>query len=158
MQDNRKRIVVDILGTQYTMIGNESEEYIQSVAMYVDKRLRDLQKRNGMLNNMMVAILTAVNITDELFKLQQEYDVLKKEASKPSKELEDARYQLRKAKETIASQNSELESLRLQLANSQEEASGIYDEWLKAQKEIKELKGKLEFLEDRTGYNYDVKG
>jgi cell division protein ZapA len=158
MPDNKKRIVVNIMGTQYTMIGKESEEYIQSVAMYVDKRLRDTQKRNGMLNNMMVAILTSLNITDELFKLQQEYEVLKKEASKPSKELEDARYQLRKARETIANLNGEIESLRLQLANSQEEAAGIYDEWLKVQREIKELKGKLEFLEDQTGYNYDVKG
>jgi cell division protein ZapA len=150
MQDRKVKVTVNIMGNEYTMVGRESEEYLQSVALYVDKKMRELHKKNGMLNNLMVAILTALNVADEYFKLQQELEVVKKEASKPGKELEDSRYQLRKAKEEISRLNSEVENLRQQLGNSQEEASNIYNEWLKAQKEIKELGGKIDFLEEQN--------
>lgn len=151
MQEDKKvKVTVNIMGNEYTMIGYDSEEHIQSIAMYVDKKMRELHKKNGMLNNLMVAILTSLNVADEYFKLQQELEVIKKEAKKPGKELEDSRYQLRKAKEEISRLNGEAEDLKQQLANSQEEASNIYNEWLKAQKEVKEMAEKVEFIGEQN--------
>ncbi|MBA1335783.1 MAG: hypothetical protein HPY66_1410 [Firmicutes bacterium] len=149
-EDKRVKVTVNIMGNEYTMVGYDSEEHIQSVAMYVDKKMRELHKKNGMLNNLMVAILTSLNIADEYFKLQQELEVIKKEAKKPGKELEDSRYQLRKAKEEISRLNGEVEDLKQQLANSQEEASNIYNEWLKAQKEVKDMAERVEFIEEQN--------
>lgn len=148
MQDKRNRVTVNIMGNEYTMVGSEPEEYIQSIAYYVDKKMKEIHQKHNRLNNMMVAVLTALNIADEYFKLQHELEMARKEALKPGKELEEARYQLRKAREEIAALYDEMDSMKQQLANSQEEASNIYNEWLKAQKEIKDLKSKLAAMEE----------
>ncbi len=146
MQEKRNKVTVEIMGQQYTMLGQESEEYIRSIALYVEKKMKELSKKSNIMNNTMLAVLTALNITDELFDLKRELEIAHKEAAKPGKELEDARYQLRKTKEDIARLKTETEDLKQQLSNSQEEASNIYSEWLKAQKDAKESKGIIERL------------
>ena len=44
---------------------------------------------------------------------------------------------------------AEAEGLKQQLGNSQEEAANIYSEWLKAQKDSKEAKDRIERLEEQ---------
>lgn len=146
MQDNKNRVTVEIMGQQYTMLGKASEEYLHSIALYVDKKMKELSKKGCAMNNIMLAVLTSLNITDEFFGLKQELEIVKKQAAKPGKELEDTRYQFRKVREEAVRLRTEIEDLRLQLANSQEEASNIYSEWLKAQEELKEAKDLIERL------------
>ena len=72
------RVVVTICGEDYTFVAEESIAYTQRVASYVD------EKMNEVLNSIKVgrtdaAILTAANITDELFKAQAEVSDLKRE-------------------------------------------------------------------------------
>jgi cell division protein ZapA len=149
MQDNKNRVTVEIMGQQYTMLGQGSEEYLHSIALHVDKKMRELSKKGCTMNNTMLAVLTALNIADEFFGLKQDLEIAQKQAAKPGKELEDARYRLRKAGEEAARLKAEIENLKQQLANSQEEASNIYSEWLKAQKESKEAMDYIERLEEQ---------
>ena len=63
------RVVVTICGEDYTFVAEESTAYTQKVASYVDEKMTEV------LNSIKVgrtdaAILTAANITDELFKAQ----------------------------------------------------------------------------------------
>ena len=63
------RVVVTICGEEYTFVAEESTAYTQRVASYVDEKMAEV------LNSIKVgrtdaAILTAANITDELFKAQ----------------------------------------------------------------------------------------
>ena len=63
------RIVVTISGEDYTFVAEESPAYMQKVGTYVDTKME------GILNGSHVgrtdaAVLTAVNIADELFKEQ----------------------------------------------------------------------------------------
>ncbi|NLO24989.1 MAG: cell division protein ZapA [Clostridiales bacterium] len=149
MQDNKNRVTVEIMGQQYTMLGQGSEEYLHSIALYVDKKMKELSKKGCTMNNTMLAVLTALNIADEFFGLKQDLEIAQKQAAKPGKELEDARYRLRKAGEEAARLKAEIENLKQQLANSQEEASNIYSEWLKAQKESKEAMDNIERIEEQ---------
>jgi cell division protein ZapA len=149
MQDKKNKVTVEIMGQEYIMLGKESEEYLHSIALHVDKKMRELSKKGNTLNNNMLAVLTALNITDELMGIKQELEIAKKQAAKPGRELDDARYQLRKAREEAAGLKEEIKDLRQQLGNSQEEASNIYSEWLKAQKESKEAKERIERLEEQ---------
>ncbi|MCR4432058.1 MAG: cell division protein ZapA [Tepidanaerobacteraceae bacterium] len=69
-----KRIKVKINGEDYYIKGTGSEEYIRGVASYVDKKMIDLSRSHKNLSAARIAVLAALNITDELFKLKQEYD------------------------------------------------------------------------------------
>ncbi|MHB8173065.1 MAG: cell division protein ZapA [Nitrospirota bacterium] len=67
-----KSAEVEIFGTFYTIKGEEDPEYVLSIARYVDEKMRSLQKKSpATVSAQKIAILTAVNIADELFKLRR---------------------------------------------------------------------------------------
>lgn len=67
-----KNAEVEIFGTSYTVKGEEDPEYVQSLARYVDEKMRALQKKSPpTVSAHKIAVLAAVNIADELFKLRR---------------------------------------------------------------------------------------
>ncbi len=75
-KDQINRVTVEIFNEEYVVKGEENSEYIQMLAAYVDRRMKMIQQRNANLSNHRVAILTALNLADELNKLQEDYDQL----------------------------------------------------------------------------------
>lgn len=78
MKNSINKVSVDIFGEEYTVKGAEKPEYIQMLAAYVDRRMKMIQQRNPNLSNTKLAVLTALNLADELNKLQEDYDELVK--------------------------------------------------------------------------------
>jgi cell division protein ZapA len=76
--NNTNRVTVEIFNQEYIVKGNENAEYIQMLAAYVDRRMRMIDQRNHSLSIGKVAVLTALNLADELNKLQEDYDELVK--------------------------------------------------------------------------------
>lgn len=72
--ENRAEVV--IFGDRYHLKGEESPEYMEMLASLVDERMRDINTRNPRLNMSQTAILAALNIADELFKLRNEHQSL----------------------------------------------------------------------------------
>lgn len=72
------RVTVEIFNQEYIVKGNENAEYIEMLAAYVDRRMRMIEQRNHSLSMIKVAVLTALNLADELNKLQEDYDDLVK--------------------------------------------------------------------------------
>lgn len=72
------KVSVDIFNEQYIVRGEENPEYMQMLASYVDRRMKMIQQRNPNLTNTKIAVLTALNLADELNKLQEDYDELVK--------------------------------------------------------------------------------
>ncbi|MFU0799259.1 MAG: cell division protein ZapA [Xylanivirga thermophila] len=68
--DKVTKTVVNIGGREYTMRGFESEEYIHNVAIYVDKKMEEIEERQLGLSTSMLYVLTAVNLADEVLKLK----------------------------------------------------------------------------------------
>ncbi len=59
-------VEVTILGTKYTVVSDRDEEYLRELARYLDDKLsRVVAGRNIPL--LQCAVLTALNIADELF-------------------------------------------------------------------------------------------
>jgi cell division protein ZapA len=83
--DNINRVTVEILDQQYIVKGNENSEYIEMLAAYVDRRMRAIDQRNHSLSISKIAVLTALNLADELNKLQADYDELVKELEEEKK-------------------------------------------------------------------------
>ena len=69
MEDEQKSLVrVSIFGHEYTVKAPANPEYIKEVAEYVSKRMKEVEK--GLASDQStsrIAILTAMNIADELF-------------------------------------------------------------------------------------------
>lgn len=76
MGELENRVEVEIFGEGYVLKGSEPPEYMQMLAQYVNKRMRQVVTRNPRLSTAKAAILTALNIADELMKLQKEFDQL----------------------------------------------------------------------------------
>jgi len=75
------KVTVAIFNEDYVVKGEEEPEYIQMLASYVDRRMRMIFQRNPNLSSTKVAVLTALNLADELNKLQEDYDELVRTAA-----------------------------------------------------------------------------
>lgn len=63
---------IKVFGEEYTISGDEIDyTYLRKVAKYVDLKMRELSKAIPDGNSKKVAILTALNIADELFQMQE---------------------------------------------------------------------------------------
>ena len=60
--------IIDILGERYTVRGDAEINYISEVGKLVDERKRDLSKNISHKNIKRLAILTAINLADELLQ------------------------------------------------------------------------------------------
>lgn len=94
----RNKAEVRIHGKEYTLKGIESEEYMQKVAHYIDKKMADISKNSVRMSTAATAILTAVNVADDYFKFEQVVDDLKKGLDEKTKELENCKDELNKLK------------------------------------------------------------
>ncbi|NLJ77368.1 MAG: cell division protein ZapA [Peptococcaceae bacterium] len=70
------RVDVEIFGEYYTLKGNSSQEEMLALAQYVNRKMIQLATRNTRLSKAQTAVLAALNIADELVKLQEKHDNL----------------------------------------------------------------------------------
>ena len=61
-------IKITIYGKDYEVRGNQDEEYIKMLAEYVDSIMNKIAIKTGAISQERVAILTALNIADEMHK------------------------------------------------------------------------------------------
>ncbi len=78
-ENMRNKVTVSIFGEEYFVRGNENPEYIEMLAAFVDRNMRLVQQRNATLSSTKIAVLTALNLADELNRLQEDYDELVRE-------------------------------------------------------------------------------
>lgn len=98
-------VSVKINGVEYNLKGEESEEYLHRVAIYVDKKLKGILDNNSKLSTSSAAVLTAINASDDMMKNEKIY----KDATE---KLQEKKLQEKKLLE-------ETESLRRQLIQSE---------------------------------------
>jgi cell division protein ZapA len=80
-------VQVEILGQVYSIKGLEDHAYIRELAAYCDAKMREVQKGTGTADAHRVAILAALTISDELFRLRQQYRALEESAERSAKRL-----------------------------------------------------------------------
>ncbi len=67
MTTDKKSIKVKIFGSEYPLRG-ESEEFTRRVATYVDEMINTIHDKIPEQPSLTVAVLSALNITEDLFK------------------------------------------------------------------------------------------
>jgi len=70
--DRRTSVRVTIFGDEYTIRSDASPSHTREVAEYVDRTIRQVQSAGTIVETHKVAILAALQITDELFRLRAE--------------------------------------------------------------------------------------
>ena len=80
-------VTVSIGGHRYTLRSDEDERVVREMAAHVDKHLRDLQKQTRAADTQSLAVLTALQITEELWKSRRVHAELKKRVRDKGKAL-----------------------------------------------------------------------
>lgn len=113
--DERNKTTVQIFGEEYTLVGTESEAYMQKICQYVDRLMRNLSYDSN-LSTAKVSVLTAINMSDGYHK----------------------------AKEALEQANAELEQYRAQGTPNRDVLAGLQKENEFLKDELKRLKAELE--------------
>lgn len=72
MENKNKKITeVVIFGETYKIVNDASSEYTQALATFVDEKLKEVSQNTSIVSPVKVAILAALNIADELFKIKE---------------------------------------------------------------------------------------
>lgn len=129
---DRNRVCVRIAGNEYTICGGESAEYIQRVALYVDRKTVEVMRANHTLSTSMASVLTAVNVADEMFKAKEKKESLQSELDQLQKTL----LELKQDKATLTQQlqktNEENRQLVIELTRREAELSEVRNSLAKA--------------------------
>jgi cell division protein ZapA len=72
MDEKANKLAVKIFGQNYTLLGVADHDYMLSLAHFVDGKMREISQANPGFDSLKVAILTAVNISNELIQLRDE--------------------------------------------------------------------------------------
>lgn len=64
-------VTVSIYGHEYTLKGEADSDYVQKVARFVDRKMKEVAENSTIGSTTKVAILAAINIADELFRERQ---------------------------------------------------------------------------------------
>lgn len=126
----RNKVEVKIAGKEYVLVGAEPDEYIQRVALYIDKKMNEILKANRNLSTSMASVLTAINVADDYFKTKEASASLKAQLEKALSDIEELNEELK----FIAEENKDLS----------EKNTNMQLELVKAETELKEVRNSLE--------------
>lgn len=74
----KNKVVIHLMGRDYTLLTDEDTAQVQRLARYVDRRMREVSITTRAGENV-VPTLTAMTLAGELFRAQDENVRLKKE-------------------------------------------------------------------------------
>ena len=130
----RNDVKVVIGGKQYNMGGYESEEYLQSIASYINAKTDELKQNGGFpkLDSDIVNILLQINIADDYFKVKKNQEEIEREYSEKQKENVDLK--------------REIIGLQAKLETFEQETRAMKDENLELQKRLIRMEAEIEEL------------
>ena len=106
------RVVISICGEEYTLVADEVPAYMQKVGNYVSEKMTDVMEA-AKVGRTDAAVLTAVNLTDELFKSQAAAEQLRgqikgylDEAAKAQAEASELKREVFRLQQRLENRNS----------------------------------------------------
>ena len=118
-----KRVEVKINNVEYTLLTNESEEYVQRVALLVNKRMAQIQEENKHLSTAMTAVLAAINIADDLLKNDIVLDNIRAELKQYMEDFQSSNEELAEKKLEVEKLKEDMHRLQIELAKKETELS-----------------------------------
>lgn len=123
-------------GNVYTLSGDESAEYIQRVALYINNKLDEIKNSDNAkrLNTRLVSVLLDINIADDYFKAKEK--------------IEEQEHQIKKKDERLKTVEHEVANLQRKIDEMNYEKSKFNERIEVLKTEIKTYKEELdEYIE-----------
>lgn len=135
MMSEKTDAEVIIGGKVITISGNESVEYMQKVASYINDKLNECQKTDSFKkrDRDTQTLIIQLNMADDYFRVKNQVELLEQEMNAKENEIYDIKHEL------IATQ-IKLDNTTKTLKELQEEADRKSDELARVETELKELK------------------
>ncbi|NLL06741.1 MAG: cell division protein ZapA [Clostridiaceae bacterium] len=122
---DKNKVEVRIAGKDYTLMGAESEEYMQKVALYIDKKMNEVTRLNSKLSTSMASVLSAINVADDYFKAYESTLKLNKELKAAKDEVERLTEENRRLTNENAIVSNKNTNLQLELAKREAELNEV---------------------------------
>jgi cell division protein ZapA len=71
MSEKSNLVQVEIFGQSYALRAGEDPAYLKGLAAFVDKHMKEVAQASGAVDSVRVAVLAALNISDELMQARQ---------------------------------------------------------------------------------------
>lgn len=84
-----ERVQVEIHGQVYSLRGAGDSAHIRELAAFVDSKMKEVEKGTGTVEPHRVAILAALTIADEFYRLRKSFGELELAADNAAKRLLD---------------------------------------------------------------------
>lgn len=85
----KRSVSVQIAGVRYALKTDEDERWVKSLAAYVDGKMREVQKSTRTVDTQSAAVLTALQVAEELFAERRVARELRKSIREKSQSLLD---------------------------------------------------------------------
>lgn len=153
---NNNKVTVMISGQEYTISGEKPRDHIIKVAAYVDEIMKNIDTANQSIPTTKLAILAAVNITDEFFSLKDGYSELATEKEQLEKDKDhyiqlwdEAKKSFLQYKEDAQSAADQKESAKSALNDKMKEVELLRDELNERNSKITSLENKVQNFTER---------
>lgn len=125
MEENTK-MEVKINNMEYTIVSNESEEYVQRVALLVNKKISEVKSQNSHLSTAMLAVMAAMNLADELLKSEESASKLRTEIGEYMVESRSEKAELDEKKLEVENLKEDMHKLEIELAKRETELENLH--------------------------------
>lgn len=118
---NNAEVIIN--GKIYTLSGYESEEYLQKVASYINKKMDEFKDDDGFKRQSMDVQRTLIelNIADDYFKAKKQADMLEAELEGKEKQMNDLKHSLIAAQIKLETSEKEILDLEKEINECQKE-------------------------------------
>ena len=82
-----EQIFVNIFGSEYTLVSDDNDTYVKNIAQYLDNKMREIDRSQNLKSTTRIAILAALNITEELFQEREYRKKLLNQVNEESKKI-----------------------------------------------------------------------
>ena len=120
-----KKVEVKINNIEYTLVTNEPVEYVQRVALLVNKKMNEITENAPQLSTAMKAVLAAVNIADDCLKSESVLDNLRIELKGYMEEAKGLSTELEAKKIEVEKLREDIHKLQIELAKRETELSDV---------------------------------
>lgn len=86
MANPQEGVQVEIFDQAYRVKGGLDPEYLQAIANYLDGKMRSIAARSHNVDSLRVAVLAALNITDEFHQLKAKHEAITTEVERKVEE------------------------------------------------------------------------
>ena len=131
---DKNKTVVRIAGREYTLVSGDTDEQMQKVALFVNRKMAETYKANPKLSTMMIAVLSALNVADECLKLKEKIQALEADLCEAKADHGRLTAEHQNLQSRLEECRKEEEQIRLDLTRKEAEIDTIRNEVIQGRK------------------------